>query len=95
MADIELVKKMLRAVLQANKGGISLPRLQSEYKELTGEQIPHKQMGYNHLDALLASMPSLVHMERSRSGEVCDLFFWIVILLKLRKKKKPSGPILY
>lgn len=79
MADVELVKKMLRAVLQANKGGVSLPRLQSEYKELTGEQIPHKQMGYNHLDALLASMPSLVHMERSRSGEVCDLSFWIDI----------------
>ncbi|XP_056882746.1 tudor domain-containing protein 7B isoform X1 [Takifugu flavidus] len=74
MADVELVKKMLRAVLQANKGRVSLPRLQSEYKELTGEQIPHKQMGYNQLDALLASMPSLVHMERNRSGEtVCFL----------------------
>uniref|UniRef100_A0A674PSA5 Tudor domain containing 7 b n=1 Tax=Takifugu rubripes TaxID=31033 RepID=A0A674PSA5_TAKRU len=74
MADVELVKKMLRAVLQTNKGRISLPRLQSEYKELTGEQIPHKQMGYNQLDALLASMPSLVHMERNRSGEtVCFL----------------------
>lgn len=71
MADVELVKKMLRAVLQANKGGVSLSRLQSEYKELTGEQIPHKQMGHNHLDALLASMPSLVRMERNRSGEVC------------------------
>uniref|UniRef100_A0A671UZB0 Tudor domain containing 7 b n=1 Tax=Sparus aurata TaxID=8175 RepID=A0A671UZB0_SPAAU len=69
MADVELVKKMLRAVLQANKGGVSLSRLQSEYKELTGEQIPHKQMGHNHLDALLASMPSLVRMERNRSGE--------------------------
>lgn len=71
MADVELVKKMLRAVLQANKGGVSLSRLQSEYKELTGEQIPHKQMGHNHLDALLASMPSLVRVERNRSGEVC------------------------
>ncbi|XP_076580913.1 tudor domain-containing protein 7B isoform X2 [Chaetodon auriga] len=70
MADVELVKKMLRAVLQANKGGLSLTRLQSEYKELTGEQIPHKQMGHNHLDALLASMPSLVRMERNRSGEM-------------------------
>ncbi|XP_041820893.1 tudor domain-containing protein 7B [Chelmon rostratus] len=70
MADVELVKKMLRAVLQANKGGLSLSRLQSEYKELTGEQIPHKQMGHNHLDALLASMPSLVRMERNRSGEM-------------------------
>lgn len=61
---------MLRAVLQANKGGVSLSRLQSEYKELTGEQIPHKQMGYSHLDALLASMPSLVRTERNRSGEM-------------------------
>ncbi|XP_071333971.1 tudor domain-containing protein 7B isoform X2 [Trachinotus anak] len=70
MADGELVKKMLRGILQANKGGVSLSRLQSEYKELTGEQIPHKQMGHNHLDALLASMPSVVRMERNRSGEM-------------------------
>lgn len=71
MADGELVKKVLRAILQANKGGVSLSRLQSEYKELNGEQIPHKQMGHNHLDTLLASMPSVVRMERNRSGEVC------------------------
>ncbi|XP_056156296.1 tudor domain-containing protein 7B [Lampris incognitus] len=69
MADAELVKKMLRAILQANKGGVSLSRLQTEYKELTGEQIPNKQMGHNQLDALLASMPSVVRMERNRSGE--------------------------
>uniref|UniRef100_A0A3Q3DRB2 Tudor domain containing 7 b n=1 Tax=Hippocampus comes TaxID=109280 RepID=A0A3Q3DRB2_HIPCM len=70
MSDVELVKKMLRVILQANKGGMSLSRLQSEYKELTGEQIPHKQMGHSHLDALLASMPSVVRVERSRSGEI-------------------------
>lgn len=75
MADAELVKKMLRAVLQANKGGVSLSRLQSEYKELTGDQIPHKQMGHNNLDGLLASMPSVVRMERNRSGEVCVCVF--------------------
>uniref|UniRef100_A0A8D3C4Z4 Tudor domain-containing protein 7B-like n=1 Tax=Scophthalmus maximus TaxID=52904 RepID=A0A8D3C4Z4_SCOMX len=75
MADGELVKKVLRAILQANKGGVSLSRLQSEYKELNGEQIPHKQMGHNHLDTLLASMPSVVRMERNRSGEVCMVYF--------------------
>ncbi|XP_057712155.1 tudor domain-containing protein 7B isoform X2 [Corythoichthys intestinalis] len=73
MSDTELVKKMLRVILQANKGGISLSRLESEYKELTGEQIPHKQMGHNHLDALLASIPSVVRVERSRSGEAVYL----------------------
>nr|XP_057923875.1 tudor domain-containing protein 7B isoform X2 [Doryrhamphus excisus] len=70
MSDYELVKKMLRVILQANKGGMSLSRLQSEYKELTGEHIPHKQMGHNHLESLLASMPSVVRMEPGRSGEV-------------------------
>ncbi|XP_035004438.2 tudor domain-containing protein 7B isoform X2 [Hippoglossus stenolepis] len=70
MADGELVKRMLRAILQANKNGVSLSRLQSEYKELNGEQIPHKQLGHNHLDTLLASMPSVVRMERNRSGEM-------------------------
>lgn len=71
MGDAEVAKKMLRGILQSNKGGVSLSHLQSEYKELTGEHIPHKQMGHSNLDALLASMPSLVRMERSRSGEVC------------------------
>lgn len=70
MADRDLVKKMLRATLHANKSGLSLSRLQAEYKELTGEHIPHKQMGHNHLDAFLANMPSVVRLERSRSGEV-------------------------
>ncbi|XP_004079778.1 tudor domain-containing protein 7 isoform X1 [Oryzias latipes] len=71
MADVELVKKMLQGILHSNKAGVSLSRLQSEYKEATGEQIPHKQMGHNHLDTLLVSMPSVVRVERGRSGEAC------------------------
>uniref|UniRef100_A0AAR2KKL5 Tudor domain-containing protein 7B n=1 Tax=Pygocentrus nattereri TaxID=42514 RepID=A0AAR2KKL5_PYGNA len=70
MADEELVKKMLRAVLQSTKSGLSLSRLQAEYKELTGEAIPHKQLGHATLDALLHSMPSVVRLDRGRSGEV-------------------------
>uniref|UniRef100_A0A673XU88 Tudor domain containing 7 b n=1 Tax=Salmo trutta TaxID=8032 RepID=A0A673XU88_SALTR len=72
MTDVELMKRMLRAVLAANKSGpgVSLSRLQSEYKALTGEQIPHKQMGHASLDALLHSMPSVVCMERNRAGEM-------------------------
>ncbi|XP_015252455.1 PREDICTED: tudor domain-containing protein 7B-like isoform X1 [Cyprinodon variegatus] len=69
MAEVELAKRTLQAIIQANRGGVSLSRLQSEYKELTGEQIPHRQMGYNHLEALLANMSS-VRMERRGSGEM-------------------------
>lgn len=69
MAEVELVKRTLRAIVQANRGGVSLSRLQLDYKELTGEQIPLKEMGHNQLDALLANTSS-VHMERRGSGEV-------------------------
>jgi len=74
MADAELVKKMLREVLQANRGGVSVSRLQAEYTALTRESIPHKQLGHEQLEALLASMPSVVRAERSRAGEVTHRF---------------------
>ncbi|XP_053485196.1 tudor domain-containing protein 7B isoform X1 [Ictalurus furcatus] len=69
MVDEEAVKKILRAVLQS-RSPISLSCLQAEYKELTGETIPHKQLGHTTVDALLHSMPSLVQLDRNRSGEV-------------------------
>ncbi|XP_016307264.1 tudor domain-containing protein 7B [Sinocyclocheilus anshuiensis] len=70
MADEELVKKMVRAVLQSSKSGVSLSNLQVEYKDLTGELIPYKQLGYATLDALLHSMPSVVKLDKGQSGEV-------------------------
>uniref|UniRef100_A0A8C2IXL5 Tudor domain-containing protein 7B n=1 Tax=Cyprinus carpio TaxID=7962 RepID=A0A8C2IXL5_CYPCA len=70
MADEELVKKMVRAVLLSSRSGVSLSNLQVEYKDLTGELIPYKQLGYATLDALLHSMPSVVKLDKGQSGEV-------------------------
>uniref|UniRef100_A0A8C5BRX0 Tudor domain-containing protein 7B n=1 Tax=Gadus morhua TaxID=8049 RepID=A0A8C5BRX0_GADMO len=69
MADAELVKKMLREVLQANPAGVSLSRLTAQYKALTQEHIPHRLLGHDQLEGLLASMPSVVRTERPRGGE--------------------------
>uniref|UniRef100_A0A3P8YWD4 Uncharacterized protein n=1 Tax=Esox lucius TaxID=8010 RepID=A0A3P8YWD4_ESOLU len=63
------MKKMLRAVLQSNKNGVSISRLQGDYRSLTGEYIPYKQLGYPSLETLLHSIPSVVRME-NRMGEV-------------------------
>ncbi|XP_055067271.2 tudor domain-containing protein 7B isoform X1 [Misgurnus anguillicaudatus] len=70
MADEELVKKMLRAVLMSSKSGVSLSRLQVEYKDMTGELIPYKQLGYATLDAFLHNMPSVMRLDKEQSGEV-------------------------
>ncbi len=64
------MKKMVRAVLQSSKSGVSLSNLQVEYKDLTGELIPYKQLGYATLDTLLHSMPSVVKLDKGQSGEV-------------------------
>ncbi|XP_045061956.1 tudor domain-containing protein 7A isoform X2 [Coregonus clupeaformis] len=68
MSD-DLMKKMLRAVLQANKNGVSITRLQGEYRSLTGEFIPDRKMGYPSLECFLRSIPSVVRLE-NRMGEI-------------------------
>ncbi|XP_057579831.1 tudor domain-containing protein 7 isoform X3 [Hippopotamus amphibius kiboko] len=70
MLEADLVSKMLRAVLQSHKNGIVLPRLQGEYRSLTGDWIPFKQLGYPTLEAYLRSVPAVVRIETSRSGEI-------------------------
>ncbi|XP_062372752.1 tudor domain-containing protein 7B-like [Sardina pilchardus] len=96
MTDIELVKKMLRAVLQSNKNGVSVSRLQSDYRTLTGEFIQHKQMGYPSLEGFLRSIPSVVRIEY-RLGEgicfaaVCQETAHIAQLIARQRAPKKTG----
>ncbi|XP_069736653.1 tudor domain-containing protein 7 isoform X1 [Phaenicophaeus curvirostris] len=70
MQDPELTAKALRAVLLPFKNGVPLPELQGEYKSLTGEWIPFRQLGHGTLEGYLASIPGVVRMEGSKMGEV-------------------------
>ncbi|NWQ79097.1 TDRD7 protein, partial [Columbina picui] len=70
MQEPELIAKTLRAVLHPFKNGIPLSELQSEYKSLTGEGIPFRQLGHGTLEGYLASIPSVVRMEGNKMGEV-------------------------
>ncbi|XP_038660521.1 tudor domain-containing protein 7-like isoform X1 [Scyliorhinus canicula] len=69
-AEKDLVAKMLRAVLQSSKDGVAFARLQGEYKQLTGEVIPHKQLGFPTLQNYLESIPSVVKFGVNKNGEV-------------------------
>uniref|UniRef100_H3B4S9 Tudor domain-containing protein 7 n=1 Tax=Latimeria chalumnae TaxID=7897 RepID=H3B4S9_LATCH len=98
----ELVSKMLRAVLQSSKNGVALSRLQGEYRGLTGEFIPFKQLGYPTLEAFLKSIPSVVKMEGGRVGgevvcfaAVCSETAHIAKLVARQRssKKKVGGPV--
>ncbi|XP_075067018.1 tudor domain-containing protein 7 [Mixophyes fleayi] len=100
-SEKDLVAKMLRAVLQSNKHGVLLPRLQSEYKSLTGEWIPFKEMGFHTLEAYLKAIPTVVRIEVNRGGEVtchavvCKETAQIAELVARQRssKKKSSGQV--
>ncbi|XP_053474833.1 tudor domain-containing protein 7A [Ictalurus furcatus] len=70
MCDVDLVKKMLRAVLQSSKSGVALSRLQADYRALTGDFIPHMQLGYRNLENFLRSVPDVVQLRNAHTGEV-------------------------
>ncbi|XP_015682399.1 tudor domain-containing protein 7 [Protobothrops mucrosquamatus] len=70
MQEADLVAKMLRAVLQSHKTGVPFSYLQGEYKSLTGDWIPFKQLGHATLEGYLKSIPGVVRIEISKSGEV-------------------------
>uniref|UniRef100_A0AAR2JE35 Uncharacterized protein n=1 Tax=Pygocentrus nattereri TaxID=42514 RepID=A0AAR2JE35_PYGNA len=97
MADVELVKKMLRAVLQSSKHGVVLTRLQSDYRSLTGDFIQHRELGHSSLESFLRSIPSVVRLERSRTGEVvcfaavCDETAHIAQLVARQRNVKKAG----
>lgn len=70
MQEPELIAKTLRAVLHPFKNGIPLSELQSEYRSLTGEWIPFRQLGHGTLEGYLESIPRVVRMEGNKMGEV-------------------------
>ncbi|XP_051993911.1 tudor domain-containing protein 7A-like [Xyrauchen texanus] len=97
MSDVELVKKMLRAVLQSSKHGVALARLQGDYRALTGEVIPHRKFGHATLESFLHSIPGVVRLERSSTGEVmcfagvCEETAHIAQLVARQKTSKKSS----
>uniref|UniRef100_A0A3B5M8C7 Tudor domain containing 7 a n=1 Tax=Xiphophorus couchianus TaxID=32473 RepID=A0A3B5M8C7_9TELE len=92
MSDSESIKKMLMAVLQSSKTGVSVSNLQSEYSALCGEFIPLKKLGFSKLEDYLRSIPSVVRLE-NRMGEVLAGFetAHIAKLVARQKNSKKSG----
>ncbi|XP_034543160.1 tudor domain-containing protein 7A-like isoform X2 [Notolabrus celidotus] len=96
MSDSESIKKMLRSVLQSSKTGVSVNKLQGEYRSLCGEFIPLKKLGFSRLEDYLQSIPSVVHLVY-RMGElkcfaaVCEETAHIAELVARQKSAKKCG----
>ncbi|XP_011669388.2 tudor domain-containing protein 7B isoform X1 [Strongylocentrotus purpuratus] len=71
MADF--IEKVLRSVLISSKGGVPLQKLNYEFKDLLGQEIPYREKGFKNVEAYLQTMPTVCQIRRDPStGEtVC------------------------
>ncbi|XP_060571770.1 tudor domain-containing protein 7-like isoform X2 [Ruditapes philippinarum] len=67
--EIKKVKSLLRSVLIGVKEGVLATRLQKEYKEIVGENIPYLKMGFPSFEKFILSMPDVARIDR-RGGDI-------------------------
>jgi len=63
-------KKYLRSALLSTKGGVSAEQVYRDYRDLVGEGIPYRRLGYETLENFLTSVPDVCKISRKPTGEV-------------------------
>ena len=63
-------KKYLRSALLSSKGGVPAEQVYRDYRDLVGEGIPYRRLGYETLENFLNSVPDVCKISRRPTGEV-------------------------
>ena len=63
-------KKYLRSALLSTKGGVPAEQVYRDYRDLVGEGIPYRRLGYETLENFLTSVPDVCKISRKPTGEV-------------------------
>ena len=63
-------KKFLRSALLSSKGGVPAEQVYKDYRDLVGEGIPYRRLGYDTLDSFLSAQPDVCRISRRPTGEV-------------------------
>lgn len=68
--SVQDVATMLHSVVSCEKNGIPLQRLEREYQTLIGTSIPFRKFGHATLESFIKSLPEVIALEVSPSGQV-------------------------
>ena len=63
-------KKYLRSALLTSKGGLPAEQVYRDYRDLVGEGIPYRRLGYETLENFLTAVPDVCRISRKPTGEV-------------------------
>jgi len=66
-------KKYLRSALISTKGGLPAEQVYRDYRDIVGEGIPYRRLGYETLDSFLNAVPDVCRISRRPTGEVVVL----------------------
>jgi len=62
--------KLIQALLISAKGGVPLEKLNKDYRETVGKNIPYRSMGYNTLEDFLDQSPDMCKITYSSTGGI-------------------------
>ncbi|GFS32300.1 uncharacterized protein NPIL_649921 [Nephila pilipes] len=63
----------LRSVVQSCKGGVPLNRLDKDYRDFIGMNIPFKEFGYDSLEDFIRSIPDVINLKKNANGQIVAL----------------------
>lgn len=67
---LNLLKKEVRSLLIASKGGLTPVELEKEYRSMIGEHLPFRALGYQSTMELVMDMPDVVDVCHCGNGSV-------------------------
>lgn len=66
----DAINNSLRSLLLSSKGGIPLHLLLKEYRDMIGEDIPLRDLGYSSIDQFVQNVPDICRISHSTNGTV-------------------------
>lgn len=64
----EKVVGLVRAILIPEKAGLPVEKVNREYREFNGENIPWRKMGYSTMEDFLEQNPHMCRVQRKQDG---------------------------
>ncbi len=67
---LEKTKKEVRSLLISAPRGVPARLLLSDYKMVTGKELPYRQLGFRSLDDLVRAIPEVVRADMGSTGQL-------------------------
>lgn len=85
--QLDEVKKVLKGLLVAVSGGMSVTDLVSDFRKMEGRDIPYREFNFNSVTQFLDSMPDTLSVSVCIEIIMCNRYhcFWFSLILSFQQ----------